>query len=262
MPAITGSITTATSSPVVDVKPGELISINVNILPAQTFSGVFAIQQSLDGGSSWQTIVSPAGVEQRFSGLSVALTAGTVTSFSFKNELTQRISVRIQVTNAGGANGIDFALNVNAGVSSPGVVELVEYSLINAANIIGTAAGQFGHAQGFPLVADPRADQAVELISALMQTDRRTAAYGAGGNVTVNISGGGAALTGVVSAANSLGAAADAVHLFVPLSTAAIALTAGKGLSLVAAAAFTNPGTAAGIVRVRTRYRLHDLSLT
>ena len=85
-----------------------------------------------------------------------------------------------------------------------------------------------------------------------------TAAYTGGGNVTVNINGG-AALTGVVSAANSLGAASSNIIQFVPLATAGIALTANKGLNLVAASAFTQPGTAAGTVKVFFAYRIHTL---
>ena len=73
----------------------------------------------------------------------------------------------------------------------------------------------------------------------------------------MNISGGGAALTGLVSAANSLGAAADKIVQFVPLATAGIALTENTGLNLVAASAFTQPGTAAGTVKVFVRYRIH-----
>ncbi len=265
MPAISGSLASATASAAVDVKPGETISINVNILPAQTFGGLLVIQRSADGGQSWQTDRSPAGVEQSFDGQSVALTAGTVTSYVQKNDSTSRVLYRANVLVLGAANGVDFALATNTPgavklACGPGWAEYCEDVLINAADIIATAAGKFGHASGFPL-AVIRADQVIELVSALMQTDRRTAAYTAGGNITVNLAGG-AAVTGLVSAANSLGAAADATHLFLPLAAAANALTAGAGLNLVAAAAFTNPGTAAGVVRVRVRYRVHDLALT
>jgi len=132
---------------------------------------------------------------------------------------------------------------------------------ISAADIIGTSAGQFGHSAGYPLVAAQGADKAVEFVSAIVVNDRATAAYTGGGNVTVNLSGGGAAQSGLVSAANSLGAAADTKHVFYPLTTAAVALVANAGLNLVAASAFTNPGTAAGVLRIRTTYRVHTLGL-
>ncbi|HZL93366.1 MAG TPA: hypothetical protein VFB99_06965, partial [Vicinamibacterales bacterium] len=158
----------------------------------------------------------------------------------------------------------DFAPGAGAGdlepdsiTLAPGVVERVAHGTISAADIIDTAAGKFGHAEGVQLVATD-ADHRLELVSVVMYNDRAVAAYTAGGNITVNVSGG-AALTGLVSAANSLGNASDTVHAFVPLSTAAISLPAG--LSLVSSAAFTNPGTAAGVVKWACRYRIHTLAL-
>jgi hypothetical protein len=131
---------------------------------------------------------------------------------------------------------------------------------ISAANITGTSAGQLGHASGVVLVADPGATKVIELISAVLVYDYATAAYTGGGNITVN-SNGGSALTGLVSAANSLGASVDKIVGFMPLATAGNALTANKGLNLVAAAAFTQPGTAAGVVRVKVAYRVHTHGL-
>ena len=131
---------------------------------------------------------------------------------------------------------------------------------IPAADIVATSAGKFGHASGVPLVADPGATKVVELISAVLIYDYATAAYTNGGNITVNINGG-AALTGLVSAANSVGASADKIVQLVPLAVAGKALTANKGLNLVSSAAFTNPGTAAGVIRVKVAYRVHTHGL-
>lgn len=138
---------------------------------------------------------------------------------------------------------------------------LVADVTISAADIVSTSAGKFGHAAGYPLVAAGGADVGLELVSAILVYDRLTATYGAGGNVTVNLSGGGAALTGLVSAANSVGGGADKVAIFRPLATAAELVTPNLGFNLVSSAAFTNPGTAAGVVRVRTYYRAHALAL-
>lgn len=131
---------------------------------------------------------------------------------------------------------------------------------ITAADIVATGAGKLGHASGVVLVADPGSTKVVELISAILIYDYDTAAFTGGGNLSIN-SNGGSALTGVVSAANSLGASADKVVQFVPLSTAGNALTVNKGLNLVAASAFTQPGTAAGVVRVKVAYRVHTHGL-
>lgn len=131
---------------------------------------------------------------------------------------------------------------------------------ISAADIVSTSAGKFGHAAGYPLVADPGADYLVEHISTVLIYDYATAAYTAGGNITVNENGG-SALTGLISAANSVGAAADKIATFVNLATAAVNRTANKGLNLVSSVAFTQPGSAAGVIRVQVQYRLHKLGL-
>lgn len=173
-------------------------------------------------------------------------------------------NIRGASTNDGSQSDLAIAAATTyaAGVrqAAGNVEELVDEITIAAADVTGTSAGQFGHAAGYPLVADPGADAMVELISALAVYDRDTATYGAGGNTTINRNGG-AAITGLISAANFAGAAADKVALFVPLAVAAEAIAANKGLNLVSSGAFTNPGTAAGVIRVRVHYRVHTLGL-
>lgn len=161
-----------------------------------------------------------------------------------------------------------LSLAASAGAIAPtsialasGVVEKVDIVTISAANIIATTAGGFGHAAGYELLAAPGADVGAEFVSAVLVYDRATATYGNGGNITVNATGG-SALTGLVSAANSVGNAADKVAVLRPLTTAAEVLAPNVGFSLVSSAAFTNPGTAAGVIRVAVRYRLHTLGLT
>lgn len=129
--------------------------------------------------------------------------------------------------------------------------------VISSANITGVGAGQFGHANGVVMVAGQGLHNVIELESVIMHYDFITAAYTAGGNITVNNSAGGAAITGLVSAANSVGAASDKSVMFVPLSTAGIPLVENGGLALVSSAAFTQPGTAAGVIRWVVNYRVH-----
>jgi hypothetical protein len=146
--------------------------------------------------------------------------------------------------------------NLGAG---KGGVQYTE-TLITAAMVTATGAGNLGHASGVPLIAAPPTGYVLEFISAFFIYDYATAGYSAGGNLTVNLAGG-AALTGVLSAANSFGATADKVYQFVPLSTAAFAMTPATGLNLVAAVAFTQPGTAAGVARVKCAYRVWPTGL-
>jgi len=133
---------------------------------------------------------------------------------------------------------------------------------LTATEIVGTAAGDLGHASGAVLVAGVSSAYAMEFVSAVAIYDFATAAYTGGGNdTTINIGSGGAVLTGVVTTANLLGAAGDKVVVFYPLSTAALPLSVGTGLSMNSVTAWTQPGTAAGVVRVQVSYRLHTTGL-
>jgi len=152
-------------------------------------------------------------------------------------------------------SGVDNAGNKYiSGV--PTLKECATLVTISAANITDTGAGHLGNATGVVLVPDPAAGSLVELISCVMSYTYATAAYTGGGNITVN-SDGGSALTGLISYASSIGAGASNITQFVPLSTAGNTLISAKGFNLVAAAAPTQPGTAAGTVKVYTRYRLY-----
>jgi hypothetical protein len=127
---------------------------------------------------------------------------------------------------------------------------------ISAANLVGTGVGQFGHANGVVLQAAPGASLALQFIAVGMYYTFATAAYTAGGNITVNWGAGGAALTGLVSAANSVGAAASKAIQFFPLTTAGVAIVSNVSLNLVSSAAFTQPGTAAGTIAWELWYRV------
>jgi hypothetical protein len=166
-----------------------------------------------------------------------------------------------------GANvGTDVAMSGHATIDNTGAVTLAPTLLnyaavaISAADIVATSAGKFGHAYGYPLVAAPAAGSALELVSATLIYDYAGAGYGAGGNISVNWESGGAAITGVVTAGNSLGAVADNVTVLRPLTTAGQALVVAAGINLVAAAAFT-AGSATGVVRVKVVYRTHVTGL-
>lgn len=139
--------------------------------------------------------------------------------------------------------------------------ELVAQGVISSANIVGTAAGQLGHANGFPMVPAYGADQVAQLVSAMLAMDFSVAAYTGGGNVTVNIGSGGAALTGLVANTNFIQVAADKVIFFVPLAATFLTLVANKSINLVDTSAPTQPGTAAGVIRYRVVYRVFDAGL-
>jgi hypothetical protein len=129
---------------------------------------------------------------------------------------------------------------------------------ISAADIVATGAGKFGHASGYPLVADPGAGKVVQLVDAILSYTHDTAAFTGGGNTTININGG-AAVTGVIANSAFAAAAASSITELVPLATAGNVKTANKGLNLVTASAFTQPGTAAGTIKAIVHYRIVTL---
>lgn len=139
---------------------------------------------------------------------------------------------------------------------------ITEERTITATEIVGTSAGDLGHANGVELVSAPGAGYALEFISALAIYDYATAAYTGGGNdTTINLGSGGAAITGVVTSANLLGAAGDKLARFVPLAAAALPVSVNVGISMNSVTAWTQPGTAAGVLRVQTTYRIHKTGL-
>lgn len=132
---------------------------------------------------------------------------------------------------------------------------------VSSANITGTGAGQLGHANGVAIVSAPGAGYALEFVSGVVINDYATAAYTGGGNVTFNYAGGGGALSAAVAYADSVGGAADKIALVAAAVPTSNQLVANTGINLVCAAAPTNPGTAAGVLRVKVTYRIHTTGL-
>lgn len=127
---------------------------------------------------------------------------------------------------------------------------------ISSTNITGTASGQLGNANGVVLVPAASAKAVNRLVSATIAMDFATAAYTGGGNTTVNISGGGAALTGLVNTTTFIQAASDIIIDLVPLAATNNSYgTGANGLALVTSVAPTNPGTAAGVIKFSITYQ-------
>ena len=134
--------------------------------------------------------------------------------------------------------------------------EFTVLTTLTATEIVGSSAGSIGHASGASLVSAQGAGYSIELISAVCIYDFDTAAYTGGANdVVIAYGGGGAAITGIVTTAKLLGAASDKQVVFYPLAAAATDLASNTGLS-IRGTAFTQPGTAAGVLRVYTTYRV------
>lgn len=159
------------------------------------------------------------------------------------------------------SQAITLALATLTSATLPETLLRYAEATIPAADIVATTAGKFGHANGQEIVAAPGAGKAIEHIASVIIYDYATAAYTGGGNVSVNYGGGGGAVSGVVSAANSIGASVDKTAHVLAVVPTNNQLLANTGLNLVTASAFTQPGTAAGVVRTKTIYRVHTTGL-
>ena len=129
-------------------------------------------------------------------------------------------------------------------------------TVLTATQIVGTSAGDLGHAGGATLVAAPGSGYALRVVDVVWKYNYDTAAYTGGGNdLKVQSGGSGTACTAAVTSAALLGAAADSYY-----STPGIAATLNENESLVAAStAWTNPGTAAGILTIVVTYDIISL---
>jgi len=155
-----------------------------------------------------------------------------------------------------GTLGVTGLITASAGISqgSSNVVEFTVLTTLTATEIVGTAAGDIGHANGATLVAAPSSDYALEFVSATLIYDRATASYGGGADdLVIAIGSGGAAFTSAITDANLLTAAGDKVLTIKSISTE-LPLTVGTAISL-RGTAYTNPGTAAGVLGFYTTYR-------
>lgn len=124
---------------------------------------------------------------------------------------------------------------------SPNVAQYVEEVLIPSGQIVGTDAGDLGHADGVPLVAAPGAGYALELVSSTLIYDFATAAYtgGAGDDLVVRI--GTTSVSPAVATTDLLTAAGDQVVHLRALAAADYDLPVNTGINLKSTEV-TNPG--------------------
>lgn len=125
---------------------------------------------------------------------------------------------------------------------------------LTATEIVGTAAGDIGHSAGAVLVAAPGAGYILEFVSAVLSYTYATAAY-TGGNNDLVIRQGTTAVSAAIADADLLGDSASDIAYVNALAAADIKLTANSTLNL-SATAYTNPGTAAGTLKVHIAYRV------
>lgn len=139
-----------------------------------------------------------------------------------------------------------------------GVVEKTALVTLTATQIVGTAAGDVGHASGATLVASPGSDYVLELVSAILIYDYLTGAYTGGGDDTV-IQLGTVAQTAAIAGADLLEASGDKIVMVTPLAAVDLPMTVGTTLNLQGTA--LTAGTGAGVLRCHITYRIHTTGL-
>lgn len=167
----------------------------------------------------------------------------------------------------GGVEVIDedgaVTADIQATAGSIGSAELADSVLktatveLTADEIVGTDAGDIGHASGAELVAAPGAGKVLEFVSAVLIYDYDTAAYTGGGDDNV-IQLDTTAVSPAIAGADLLEAAGDKIVQVTALGDADVALVANKALNFHGTA-LTQPGTAAGTLSVRITYRVHTV---
>lgn len=161
----------------------------------------------------------------------------------------------IAESTSGSGVTIDDVKLIDGGVSlTANVIQKTVLTTLTAAEIVGTAAGDVGHADGAILVASPGSGYILQLVSAMLIYDYDTAAYTGGGDDTV-IQLGTVAQTAPIAGADLLEAAGDKLVSLSPLGAVDLPGTVGTTLNLQGTA-LTQPGTAAGVLRCYVTYNV------
>jgi hypothetical protein len=144
-------------------------------------------------------------------------------------------------------------------VISPTVTEYTTDVTIASAQIVGTFANDLGHANGSPIVLAPGAGYALQFVSAVLIYDYDTAAYtgGAGDDLTFYINS--VPVSASIATADLITKAGDTV-IYVPALATDYVLGVNSTINL-ACTEVTQPGTAAGVIRVKCTYRVIETEL-
>lgn len=160
---------------------------------------------------------------------------------------------------AGSGVTVDGVLLKDGGIcQTSNVTEYTTTVTLTAAEIVGNSAGDIGHASGAVLVASPGIDYALEFVSAVLIYDFAGGAYTGGAEdlvirvFTVPVS-------SVIATANCLKAAGDKVYRVGAIATEK-SLGVGSTINLFGTA-YTQPGGAAGVLRIHLTYRKHTTNL-
>lgn len=172
----------------------------------------------------------------------------TASTFAYGARVVDR-STGILYTNTGTVALPVWSREGSSALLDPQMLQLAVVPQ-TAAQMILTTAGSLSHANGLIVVPAAPTGYVNVLHKLVVSYTFATAAFTGGGNTTVNIGGGGAALTGLIATTSLWQSASNVIYEFKPLSTVATPMTTAQSINLVTASGITQPGTAAGSCKV------------
>lgn len=182
----------------------------------------------------------------------LAATSSTLTDATISDDATVGDSLTV--------TGI---LYPNGGISQTStVLEITTIVTIDSTKLVGAAAGDLAHVDGAILIAAPSSAYVLEFVSALFIYDYATATFGGGANdvvVQVGAASSQVTVSGAITSANLLTAAGDKIIQLGAIATELVPLVGGA--ISINGTVLTNPGTAAGLLRVHVTYRKHTTGL-
>ena len=164
------------------------------------------------------------------------------------------LSTSISYVNTGTVAAPVWSRGGSTAAIDPQVIQLSIVPITAAAMIDTTAAIGMSSTNGLTIVPAAPTGYVNVWHRTIVSYTFATAAYTGGGNNTVNIGAGGAALSGLIATTTLWQNASSIIQVFVPLSVVAAPMTTAAAISLKTASAITNPGTAAGTAKVYTWY--------
>lgn len=177
----------------------------------------------------------------------------TTLTFSVGCRIVDR-STGIMYINTGTATTPVWNKLGSSATVDPQMVQMTQINITAAAMIDTTALVGMSSTQGLQLVPAAPTGFVNVWHRSIVSYTFATAAYTGGGNTTVSIGAGGAALSGLIATTTLWQNASSIIQEFVPLSTVAFPITTATSINLKTASAITNPGTAAGTAKVYTWY--------
>ena len=218
-----------------------------------TFTGTVTVPiLTAEGAASFEDDVS----------MDSTLTVAFAASFEDDVTLDSTLTVDLGAT-FGDDVTMDSTLTVLGISQTPTVIEYTTIVTVDSTKIVGTAAGDIGHADGAILVAAPGTGSTLEFVSAFIIYDHATADFAGGNNdavIQVGVTGTQVAMSSAITDASLLTASGDKMLRLGSIATELV--YADNGVISLYGTAFTNDGgTVAGLLRVHITYRVHTTGL-